>query len=444
MSRRTLDLSTLPWHFGRVQRQPQGSTIDDQAKVEAWLPAQVPGDVRGDLIAAGEIPPVETPEGIAAGEWVDDWDWWYRVEVPGDNPLAEQVYLEADGIDFYSAIWLDGRLLASHAGMFGRQCVALSPHINTPGTHVLAIRLWGGGVFARLSDPLPRRTLRRVAGAMRLDSEYFSERMTTTKAQFSFGWDFSPRLLSTGIWDDIRLVTVRGVYIEDLWVYGEPLTALDDPTPARWQVQLRLHRWQSGPMHIEIALRPENFGEAGYQSLTRTIDLCPDYCPPSAENYEFQLDTASTRRWWPWDQGDACLYRVDVRLCDDTGVLDEISCMAAVRSVRRESLPASTAPGKEGKGESAARAKTDTAAEETGPGWQFVVNGRPVFLRGANWVPADILPGRVREVDYQRLLSMARTAGVNFLTSGAVVCARKEPSGTSVIGSALWPGKSYR
>jgi len=43
------------------------------------------------LIAAGRIPPVETPEGIAAGAWVDDSDWWYRVEIPGGYADDEQV-----------------------------------------------------------------------------------------------------------------------------------------------------------------------------------------------------------------------------------------------------------------------------------------------------------------------------------------------------------------
>ena len=66
MSRRTLDLSTLPWQFGRVERQPfSAQPVDDRASVAEWLPARVPGDVRADLIAAGRIPPVETPEGIA-------------------------------------------------------------------------------------------------------------------------------------------------------------------------------------------------------------------------------------------------------------------------------------------------------------------------------------------------------------------------------------------
>ena len=81
MSRRILDLNALPWQFGRAERQPLGpQPVDNRASVVEWLPAHVAGDVRADLIAAGRIPPVETPEGIAASTRVDDYDWWYRVD----------------------------------------------------------------------------------------------------------------------------------------------------------------------------------------------------------------------------------------------------------------------------------------------------------------------------------------------------------------------------
>jgi beta-mannosidase len=77
-------------------------------------------------------------------------------------------------------------------------------------------------------------------------------------------------------------------------------------------------------------------------------------------------------------------------LLDDRGIADEREVEVGVRTVRRERFA-------------------------HGEPWRFTVNGRHVFLRGANWVPADILPGRVDAADYARLLSKARAAGVNFL-----------------------------
>jgi hypothetical protein len=112
MARHTLDLSTLAWRMGPAPRQPYSARpADDRRAVRAWHGAAVPGAVRADLADAGLVPPVDTPEGIAAGDWVDAVDWWYTVQLPGDRPSDEQVVLEADGIDDRCAVWLDDRLL---------------------------------------------------------------------------------------------------------------------------------------------------------------------------------------------------------------------------------------------------------------------------------------------------------------------------------------------
>jgi beta-mannosidase len=402
MARNVIDLSTLQWQMGQAASRPfNGAPADDRATVTRWLPGRVPGDVRADLCAAGVIPPIDTPAGIEAGAWVDEADWWYRVALPAGWAADQKAFLEADGIDFHSALYLDGDLLAVHAGMSARQLVLLPPTLNEPGEHELAIRLWGGHVFTerlprwrRWRDQLARRA---SAAGLSLGIDLSSERMATTKAQFGFGWDFAPRLLSLGIWDDIRIVIARGAYIQDLWAYGEPLSDDADPTPTRWRVRLRIARWQPRPIRLEISVSPENFEGSGYQTFSRTVELCSEDDPLCTSDYDFQLDMPAARRWWPWDQGEPCLYRVTVQLSDDQGVLDQISQTAGVRSLTR-------APFRSG-------ARTG----ELPTPWQFEINGRPVFLRGANWVPVDMLPGRVTAAHYGALLEQARGAGVNFL-----------------------------
>ncbi len=390
MARRIIDLSTLPWRMGQAPRQTFGaSPVDDRSAVPEWLPACVPGDVRADLIAADRIPPVESPEGIAAGAWVDDRDWWYCVTLPEAFNPDESRILEADGIDYQSAIWLDDALLATHTGMFARQTLPLPAFASAPGPHELAIRIWGGTALPRLAHPAGRRAVRGAVSVASPATEFFPDRMATTKAQFGFGWDFAPRLLSAGIWDDIRLVHARGAHIENLWVRSEPLTPDADPTPVIWHLRLRVARWQPGAVRAEISIRAAD-GGSGYQSASRSVQLCPGDAPLCTDDYDLALEMASAHLWWPWDQGEPHLYRVTVRLFDALGLLDEISEVAGVCAVARTALP-------------------------DGAPWRFTINGRPVFLRGANWVPADVLPGRVHEDDYARLLGQARAAGINFL-----------------------------
>lgn len=394
MARNALDLGALSWQMGAAPRQPFGPRpADDRSTVTQWLPARVPGDVRADLIAAGRIPPVETPEGIAASAWVDDCDWWYRVQLPGSLAPDEVAILEADGIDYYSATWLDNRRLNTHAGMFSRQVSCISPELNEPGAHELAIRVWGGAALPKQSNPPWRQAARWLIAKTAPGAEYFPDRMMTPKAQFSFGWDFSPRLLSAGIWDDIRLVTCRSAYIEDLQVHPETLTGSDDPTPARWRVHLTGRTWQPGPLRVELEI--SDAGDAGTETWRfGPFEITPEPLDPTGAAARFSaalsVETARVRRWWPWDQGEPHCYRVTAHLLDRRGIRDELSCKSGVRSVLRERFDA-------------------------GPAWRFDVNGRPTFLRGANWAPADVLPGRVTAADTARLLDMARAAGINFL-----------------------------
>lgn len=382
MARNILDLATAAWQVGQVRRQPfTPQPIDDRSAVAEWLPARVPGDIRADLLRADRIPSLDTPDGIAQSAWVDDQDWWYRTELEAVDPRTMAV-LEADGVDHYSSVWIDGRCLATHAGMFARQSIVLSPRLNAAGSHELAIRVWGGGALPRLPNPPSRRMVRSLLGGLGLAPEYFPDRMATPKAQFSFGWDFSPRVLSAGIWDDIRLVRCRGAYLEDAWARAEPLSESDDPTPVRWHIRVRVVRSQKADLRLDVVIRDL---ETGAVEMT-----AGPYALVDRKEQSLTVDAPAARRWWPWDQGKPHLYRITVCATDESGAMDEIEITAGVRTLERGRMA-------------------------NGQPWRFIVNGRPVFLRGANWVPVDILPGRIGSDDYTRLIGLARDAGINFL-----------------------------
>jgi beta-mannosidase len=144
---------------------------------------------------------------------------------------------------------------------------------------------------------------------------------------------------------------------------------------------LCIQQWRAGAVRAEVTIAPDGFSAPSKQEiLNLNLNL----------SLNLNLDLPAAHFWWPWDQGQPHLYRVTVRLLDDAGVLDEAAQIVGVRSVARAAFP-------------------------DGGKWRWLINGRPVFLRGANWVPVDVLPGRVTEADYARLLGMARDAGVNFL-----------------------------
>ncbi len=53
--------------------------------------------------------------------------------------------------------------------------------------------------------------------------------------------------------------------------------------------------------------------------------------------------------------------------------------------------------------------------DSIGTSFYFSVNGKPVFMKGANYIPADIFLPRVKKAEYRKLLMMAKNANMNML-----------------------------
>ncbi|MBU0495759.1 MAG: hypothetical protein KKA73_24605 [Chloroflexi bacterium] len=406
MNRRRVALAGADWHLGAVPRQPWGTEFQvDWVQVDRWRPAIVPGNVRSALLAQSEVPDPLVSAQCEASAWVDDRDWWYIREF--DLPLApdERVHLVCEGIDYRSAIFLDDQLIAQHEGMFSHHVHDLTPYLAPSiSTHTLAVRVWG-------SDSLPGPRLSRwervwAPLASRLQgAPAFPDRMGTLKCQMSFGWDFAPRLRTMGIWDDVYLVVSRGVFIRDAWVHSE----IPSPHRAVARVHLTLDADTARSVQMAVVITSESQDISRPLRFTRKFDL-----HAGSQEVVWDLPIESPRLWSPWDHGQPHLYRLTMRAFDaaaspsnglatwlalddtqplDSLVLDSYTTTFGVRSVRLARNPATPADRED---------------------WTFVVNDRPVFIRGANWVPVDALPGRARRADYAALIDLARAVGINM------------------------------
>ena len=126
MARNVLDLSDVcvavrSGPAPALFRQPR----DDRTAVTEWLPARVPGDVRADLLAAGQRPVARHAGRISPHRsgWTTPTGGIGPRSMPAEPGTT--AVLEADGIDYLSSVWLDGQLLATHQGMFARQSIVL-------------------------------------------------------------------------------------------------------------------------------------------------------------------------------------------------------------------------------------------------------------------------------------------------------------------------------
>ncbi len=396
MSRRIISLNDSNWRFASVTQKPFGD-VNDLDEAHDWLPAQVPGDVRLDLLRAGKIADPYYADNNEASQWVDARDWWYvrdlDVELHGD----ERAFLIFDGIDYQSAVFGDGKPLARHVGMFSRQVIELTANrhsrTQTPAPACpssIAVRVWGSDALPKLHKTPAQRIWGRLIAPFFSPpyNEPFPDRYATLKCQMQFGWDFAPRLRTCGIWDDASVVIARSVFIEDAWIEATVTSAR--ATVATVSVRLRLDSDREQNARIVCHWCGKNFASDA-QTFACDVNLAR-----GRQTRAIAFDLPGVRLWNPWDRGEPNVYALQVQILsprssEPLDTLDETFGVRAFELTRAEGASPNAEP------------------------WQFVVNGAREFVRGANWVPLDAMPGRLTRADYAARLQQARDANINFL-----------------------------
>jgi beta-mannosidase len=435
-ARRCIDLNGSDWQFGCVpQRSVDCEDVSDCDQVAEWLPATVPGNVRADLLALGRISDPFYGLNNEDSQWVDERDWWYRKALSLQLGEGERAFLVFEGVDYISAVYLNGVELGRHEGMFSRQIYEITDLIkqeeemgghppippageppctlnwvelgrhegmfsrqvyeithsvgrvgNPPYESVVAVRIWGSAALPRPQLTAWQRAWNRLTSTLMPKFEAFPDRIGTLKCQMGFGWDFAPRLRTMGIWDDVYLVVARAVFIKDVFVQCE----VQGTEPARVQLRLELDADREQKARAQVTVRGKNFPT---DELYFDFDLA---LSKGQQAKEVELSIENPHLWQPWERGFPHLYevRVDIYSPAPSVLSDSISINFGFRTIEL--------------------APNDDAPSDVPP-WTFAVNDRPLFVRGANWVPADALPGRFTREDYAQLLDLAKGAGINML-----------------------------
>ncbi|MFC2023768.1 glycoside hydrolase family 2 TIM barrel-domain containing protein [Chloroflexota bacterium] len=372
MPLRTVELNGEEWWLGQAPHdsRPGQAYWQEMEHVGEWLPANVPGNVRADLLRLGRLPDLAFGMQSLSAQWVDDHSWWMVRDFSLDLARNERAHLILRGVDYVSDLFLNGQHLGRHEGMFSQQRHSITALAGTENR--LAIRILG-------SRWLPSdRSTRRERALGRLESKLGglpggSQRRDTLKCQMGFGWDFAPRLRTMGIWDDVRVSVSGPVIICDLATQSELLEQA-----AVLTVHLELDASYSLPVQIRSTLRGETFD--GPPLVFEQSVLLSE----GKNHHALKLQVPQPRLWWPWDQGSPHLYSLFIEVLDGSELFDSVSQTVGLRQVEMNNST-------------------------------LCLNGRRIYVRGANWVPADLLPGRVTKDDYRALLTLARQANMNLL-----------------------------
>jgi len=346
---RHLSLSNFPWRFR------------DATEDGAWHPATVPGCVHADLLKNRLISDPFPGTNELGLQWIEERDWEYRCEftVPAELIAERMIDLVADGLDTAAVVTLNGRRLGETDNMFAAHRWSVKSRLRS-GINRLAVRFGSAMHYIRthrrghqpkeFNDPVGRCQVIR-------------------KQQCQFGWDWGPRLVTAGIWREIRLEGRSGNRLESVSV-----------------------RQQHAPDgSVSLRLTPELAHAERGVTFRHRLSLSHISV---AEGAGCDVRVSNPQLWWPNGHGPQPLYTLEVEAVRATGA--RIGKWTRRIGLREVTL--------------------DRSADGAGGAhFRFVVNRRPIFAKGANWIPAHSFVAGLNRDDYRHSLTSAAAAHMNMI-----------------------------
>ncbi|MET4224843.1 glycoside hydrolase family 2 protein [Oerskovia enterophila] len=394
------------------------------ARLDAPVPATVPGTVHTDLLAAGIVPDPYLDDNEHVLAWIGRCDWEYRTTFEWSPDGHERHDLVADGLDTVAAVSLNGYLLAETANQHRTYRLPVDEHLR-PGTNELVVRF---------ASPLAYAAAQSVAMGYRPHTNPHPFN-AIRKMACSFGWDWGLETATSGIWRPLaleawsgaRLVAVRPVATVEGSARTPP--AADALVPARLAVHVDLERadGHAGRAEESGGAAVEMPAAVGVRVAVHVAGLVTTtLVPAGATSAVVDVDLPAVRRWWPRGFGEQPLYEVTVELLADAG---GSAVVGPSRTAEPTTSPAAAAPRepravvgpldvrRHRVGFRTVRLEMEPDEHDGEPGTSFVivVNGQPVFVRGANWIPDDAFPHRVTRERYAARITQAEQANVNLL-----------------------------
>lgn len=340
-----------------------------------FITAVVPGAVQLDIARTQRYPDFMFSDNFKMFRWMEDMYYTYLTEFEKpDLSGNKRLYFISKGIDYEFEITFNNSLIHSQEGMF--------TYIETDLTDLLQeknrleIKIY----------PAPKR-------------EGFPEDLTQASAcvkpAVSYGWDWHPRLIPLGIWDETYLETRDASHLTDVYVAYK---LADD--------------FSKADITVNASARLKNPGEFEWQLFDEQGNKVIQLDGVMEEHLQTVCMLNSPQLWWTHDHGKPYLYSSVFTLKNKEGnTLSENKQKIGFRRIRLVMNEGAWDEPKE-------FPKTRSVSPV-----QIELNGRNIFAKGTNWVNPEIFPGIITVERYKELLEIAVNTNFNIVRTwgGAIV-----------------------
>lgn len=343
------NLSSEKWNF-------------KNAKENNWLTASVPGTVHLDLMKNNIIPDPFKDENEKKVQWIENENWDYQTQftVSGKELENQNIDLVFEGLDTFSDIYLNGKLIQTTDNMFRKWTVPVKNYLKK-GENILQVKFrsavkTGNELAAKVPFTMPE-----------------SPRSFVRKAQYQFGWDWGPRLVTAGIWKNVKL---------EFWNHAKINN-------------IQYETLDLGEKQAVLVWKAEIFSESNEQNKTIVFlnEKSVSVLLKKGINFiEIPYKIFNPELWQPNRVGKPKLYDFEISVKRGIDILDKKTERIGLRTIE-------LVQGKDEKGKS----------------FYFKVNGKPMYAKGTNWIPGDSFSPRMSKEKYQKLIKDCKEANMNMI-----------------------------
>lgn len=354
----------------------------DKVELAQWHPAQVPGVVQTDLLRNKLIPEPFYKDNETRLQWIGRLDWEYRTTFDADAATLARRHVDLifEGLDTFADVYLNGQLILKADNMFRRWRVPAKGFLKA-GANSLRV-LFHSPIENMLpyveSLPYVLPAISTVNGGNERD---IPTAPYTRKAPYQYGWDWGPRFVTEGIWQPVRLECWDTLRIADFHIHQNKITAETASLSAELEIA------SDGPTSISIAYSHDDLSSAPVKDGSQTVQL-----DAGTNQISFPIHIASPKLWYPLGYGAQNRYHFAASIKQRKETEAQADVKTGLRSVELRRVP-----------------------DYWGKSFEFVINGIPVFAKGADVIPFDSFPPRVTRERHREILESARDAHMNMV-----------------------------
>ena len=330
-----------------------------------WHKADIPGVVQTDLLANKLIEDPFFGDNEQQLQWIGETDWIYKTTFQADEELLKNDHIEIvfTGLDTYADVFLNGQKVLTTDNMFRKWTVDCKGKLKT-GNNELTVKFY---------SPLKIDSVK----ASKLPYKLPDSRAFTRKAPYQYGWDWGPRFITMGIWKPVYLRTWKDARIENIRIAQDSVT--------------KDSAFYTSYFEIESSLEQDGFLSVFDDDENEIINKVRVRLEPGIKEYPVTFYIDKPELWWTNGLGKQKLYHFRF-LMQTNYSIDQKHRRIGVRTLELVQQP-----------------------DSIGESFYFRLNGVPLFIKGANYIPQDNFLTRVTANDYTKTIQSAADANMNML-----------------------------